>query len=164
MWDGHSCPSLAFGFVVAFDCLSPDDPVGRLSAAYSLADRSVRPPHTKKADGRKAIRLQSNGEEIGLGHFDNMSQLGLAFSVGRSRILCAQQPGGDPERFHLFPNPHQLLLFGPENVVRILHSGGPLAKNSGIARLSKTTVRDLSAGRNLPEVHPGREPSRVSPV
>src|SRR5260221_2734781 len=73
----------------------------------------------------------SNGEDNQLGHFDNLTQFLLVISIVR-RILGAEQSGRNPERFHFFPDSHQLLLFRPEYVVRIFHRGGPFYQNSGL--------------------------------
>ena len=109
----------------------------------------------EKADGFSAIR-RSNGEDDRLGHFHNLTQFLLVISIVR-RILGAEQSGRDPERFHFFPDPYQLLLFCPEYIVRVFHRGGPLTRIQDLFRLLKPTLSHLRAQRNLPEVHTVRD-------
>src|SRR6267378_568931 len=109
----------------------------------------------KKADSFSAVRLPFNGETNRLWHFHNVTQFRCVLTISGRGIFSAQQFRGDPERFHLFPNSHQFLLFCAKYIVRIFHRGEPRTRIQDSQCLSKITVSHLRSEGNLPEVHRG---------
>ena len=99
------------------------------------------------------VRLQSDGEDSLLGHFNDLAQLGHSIDMGQSWIFGLQQPRRNPERFHLLADPDQFLFFLPDDVVRVFHWGGPLFEDSGLVPPVGTNVSEIDGSGNLPEVH-----------